>query len=603
MRFVSTPAGGYRVFAVTGTNAVSFGIDFSAAQTAGLLGFAVEREDPAESERYYLYGEKVFQSIIPHPDGSIQVSTHDQPVQSFVWDDFTAKPGRKYNYWFHPLAGTPKNLDRSAPPIAISVTTEDHGSAFKHDVFFNRGVATSQAYAHEFQNQKPDAIADPAEKQRAFAWLSRGLEEALLQFIADVPAGDTLLGCFYEFAYDPVLEALKAAQARGVAVKLILDGKPNGYTDKQGTVHEAEPLTENKTAVTAAGIDNLVALWRVHNPDAIQHNKFMVRMGGGTQPLDVWTGSTNVTESGIFGQVNVGHRVRDPALAARYAAYWNALLADPGSTKGDDRTTATAAAKKWRTAVEALGTVPADWSAIPAGTTPVFSPRTGGGVLAMYVKALAEAQSLACITLAFGIGQDFKTALAPHNAQSPVSFLLLESRDVARSNAKTPFVPLGARQNVYEAWGSYLKDPVYQWVRETNMRLLGIATHVAYIHSKFLLHDPLGADPIVITGSANFSADSTNDNDENMLLIRGDTRVADIYFTEFNRLFFHYYFRSIVEELGDGKPASGNAAADQSASLFLDETDGWLKKYAPGTLRAKRVGVFTAMAGAQAGQA
>ena len=70
---------------------------------------------------------------------------------------------------------------------------------------------------------------------------------------------------------------------------------------------------------------------------------------------------------------------------------------------------------------------------------------------------------------------------------------------------------------------------------------------MSYIHSKFLLMDPLATDPIVVTGSANFSDASTNDNDENMIAIRGDQRVADIYFTEFNRLFNHYYFRSVQE--------------------------------------------------------
>jgi hypothetical protein len=28
------------------------------------------------------------------------------------------------------------------------------------------------------------------------------------------------------------------------------------------------------------------------------------------------TGSTNITDNGLFGQSNVGHAVRDPALAA-----------------------------------------------------------------------------------------------------------------------------------------------------------------------------------------------------------------------------------------------------------------------------------------------
>ena len=52
------------------------------------------------------------------------------------------------------------------------------------------------------------------------------------------------------------------------------------------------------------------------------------------------------------------------------------------------------------------------------------------------------------------------------------------------------------------------------------------------MHSKFLLIDPLSDDPLVCSGSANFSRNSLINNDENMLLIRGDTRVADIYLTE-----------------------------------------------------------------------
>jgi phosphatidylserine/phosphatidylglycerophosphate/cardiolipin synthase-like enzyme len=67
--------------------------------------------------------------------------------------------------------------------------------------------------------------------------------------------------------------------------------------------------------------------------------------------------------------------------------------------------------------------------------------------------------------------------------------------------------------------------------------------HVRYIHTKYMLIDPLSDDPIVITGSANFLKASTTGNDENMLIIRGDTAVADIYLTEFMRLFTHSEFR------------------------------------------------------------
>jgi phosphatidylserine/phosphatidylglycerophosphate/cardiolipin synthase-like enzyme len=174
--------------------------------------------------------------------------------------------------------------------------------------------------------------------------------------------------------------------------------------------------------------------------------------------------------------------------------------------------------------------------------------------------------------------------------------MLLEKKDAPakpRKNAKKapePFVALTAKNNVYKAWGSFLDDPLYQWAKETTTRKMQLNLHVSYIHCKFLLVDPLGDDPIVVTGSANFSKASTNDNDENMILIRGDQRAADIYFTEFNRLFFHYYFRSVVEDT----KRTGHQDKD---GLFLIEDDSWLKKYKRGSLKQKRVDVFTGMEG------
>src|SRR5262249_14134353 len=150
-------------------------------------------------------------------------------------------------------------------------------------------------------------------------------------------------------------------------------------------------------------------------------------------------------------------------------------------------------------------------------------------------------QESAAITFAFGVGKEFKDVLHDNTPTGPLIFMLLEKQDAppkprkGKTGAKpgkpkTAFVRLNSKNNVYEAWGSYLKDPLYQWVRETNTRLLQFNNHVLYIHTKFLLHNPLGDDPIVVTGSANFSKPSTQDNDENMVVIRGSTRVADIYF-------------------------------------------------------------------------
>ena len=588
MRFKSAAVGGFRVFAVTGTNTISFAIQATDAAKAGLLGFAVERSHNGGPLRR-MRGFKVFKTVIPNPDSETRVSTWDHPVQSFVWDDFTARPDDTYEFLFHPLRGKPKNLDRTAAPVSITVRTESLFTTDDHDIFFNRGVASSQAYAREFGNKKPSKMT-AAKAKRALQWLTRDLDEAILAFIASAKKGDTLLGCFYEFRYMPVLEALKTAIDTGVKVEIIIDAKVNEFTDKKGKFHPSFPREDNLAAIKDAGIKKTHIIERDANPSDIQHNKFLVLLKGKKNtPSQVWTGSTNLSMGGFTGQTNVGHWVRNAKVARAFKDYWDVLADDPGSSRQDGLATAKKKKKAFRLDVEAISGVPAALSSIPKGVTPIFSPRSKLAALDFYIKLADSATTASCMTLAFGISADLKTALVDNTDESHIVFLLLEKKDTPNTRSSKPFVAINAKNNVYTAWGAFLRDPVYQWVRETNARELQFNQHVSYIHSKFLLMDPLGADPIVVTGSANFSKASTTDNDENMLIIRGNKRVADIYFTEFNRLFNHYYFRAVQESQG---PASA------AANLFLDETGkNWLKKYVPGKLRAKRLTLYARMKG------
>ncbi|WP_433734028.1 phospholipase D-like domain-containing protein [Nocardia sp. CA-129566] len=584
MRFRSDSPGGSLV-AVSGANTISFAVIATDQLKQGLLGFAVERIDPTANERFFMAGFKVFESVIPQPQPGVQVSTFDQPIQSFVWDDFTAKPDREYQYLFHPLKGTPKNLNRSTPPLSITVHTEPLFSNLSHDVFFNRGVASSQAYTRRFGTTPINDLKPPAKHDEALRWLSRDLDVALLRFIDHCDAGDQLLCCFYEFRYKPAVTALKAAIDRGVDVQIIIDAKVNEFTDKHGTFHPSFPRVDNLDMITEVGIPTQNIIRREARTSAIQHNKFMVRITA-AGPAEVWTGSTNLSQGGISGQTNVGHWLRNPDTAEHYLQYWNELSNDPGGTDSDALAEVKRKNKAFKTAVETVSPVPADLRQVPAGATAVFSPRLKDTVLQSYSTMLDTARRQGCITLAFGIAASFKDLLVDNTPQNALIFMLLEKRDKPDPKKPETFIAINASNNVYKASGSFLRDPVYQWAKETNAGLLGLNEHVSYIHSKFMLIDPLGTDPVVVTGSANFSEPSTKENDENMLVIRGDTRVADIYLTEFNRLFNHYYFRSVVENLtAHGEPTD-------TASLFLTEDPTWQAKYKPGSFRAKRLQLF-----------
>ena len=181
--------------------------------------------------------------------------------------------------------------------------------------------------------------------------------------------------------------------------------------------------------------------------------------------------------------------------------------------------------------------------------------------------------------------------IADNTISTPLTFLLLEKDDPDISDYVY-------QNNVVKAVGSYIGgNQLYKWVRETNTNSLQLNTHVMYIHSKFMLKDPLGSDPIVVTGSANFSKASTDTNDENMIIIRGNERVADIYFTEFLRLFNHYYFRWVVRKMSE----DGTLDADNPA--FLQPTDKWTDQYKKGKFKRKKVQIFSNMKNAVDGTA
>ncbi len=71
--------------------------------------------------------------------------------------------------------------------------------------------------------------------------------------------------------------------------------------------------------------------------------------------------------------------------------------------------------------------------------------------------------------------------------------------------------------------------------------------------------------------TSNFSKASSDTNEENMLIIRRDKRVADIYFTEYMRLFATYAFREAV--------AIAHNRGEEFVTKFLDPTAGWQKRY------------------------
>lgn len=534
-------SGGVTVQAIAGNHAVFFGLDLAPAARSGCLGFSVHRtdHDPARPEGYWLNGFKTFRSVVPHPDPKAFYSTRDHPMQTFYWSDYTAKPGHEYTYRFVPRYGEPKNLQDQAgveATVDISTSNPDVGT---HGVYFNRGVAASQAYANKFD--LPPSKLPPDQQAEALTWLSRGLAEAIRGFIGQATTGGhALRAAVYEFTQPDVLAAFKQAHDNGADVQIVYHAKNDSTGD------------DNREAISKAQLPASILIERTKAP--IAHNKFIVfctkDAAGGLEPTAVWTGSTNLSEGGIYGHSNVGHAVRDGVVAGRFLDLWRELAPDPEPT----------ALRDWTSTHS-----PFDAAALGAGGIhSLFSPRHGLAPLNWYAELFGGGNNSVHITEAFGMGAIFETALEGYTGEG-LHYVLLDKRD---NNQDT----WSRDHKVFVSVGS-LGGPstLARWAKE---HLTGFNPRVPYLHTKVLLIDPLGAKPTVITGSANFSPASTSGNDENMLVIPGDMEVADVYFTEFARIFNHFYARYWASEL-----AKRHSGAPADTKSYLDEQSTWLTPY------------------------
>ncbi len=538
--------GGLTVHAVAGNHAVFFGFDLTEEVRAGCLGFAIRREDLTDHSARWMSGFKTFRSQVPEPNLTAAYPTEANPIQGMWWGDYTTKPGRSYRYTVLPRYGSPAELtSKDSVTATLDLTTNDP-DAGTHGIYFNRGVAASQAYAAKF-GDVPDKLP-PDRRAAALTWLSRGLHEALIAFLTtDTGPALALRAAVYEFTEPSVLAAFAQARAAGADVQVIYHADGD-----QGALNEA--------AVQAAGLDRSMLIPRTHA--VIAHNKFIVRadrLADATlAAAQVWTGSTNLSQGGIFGHSNVGHAVRDPEVAQGFLDYWTELAGDPTRSK----------LQAWTDANS-----PFDAGALSeAGVHTLLSPRTAIDPLDWYAAGFAASPSSTAITLPFGLDDDhFEAALAAAHTPGVLRFVMLNSPDNhQRTWTADPMV-----QVAVGALGS--PDSLSGWAAE---HLTGYNPHVPYLHTKVLLVGPLSQAPVTISGSANFSVASTQKNDENMLVITGDTEVADVYFTEYNRIFDHFYARWWAQRL---------KAQAVEAHDYLTEDDSWQQPYfKPGTVKYAR---------------
>jgi phosphatidylserine/phosphatidylglycerophosphate/cardiolipin synthase-like enzyme len=527
--------GDIRVNVVAGNHVVLLAMDAGPSARKGLLGFAIERTDHATGEKSWLRGTLTFEetSHEEHQPGHTEVESDQHPIQDFRWSDYQAEPDSEYSYRVIPVYGSP-TAPRHGKSITVRIKTESvrqHG----HSVFFNRAVAGSQGYVHKFGDVRPDDVPN----REAYDWLSRGLERGLLDFIAQADGpGFGLRAAVYEFQYLPVLQAFKQANRQGADVKIVFDCK-----DPEGS-----PGKGNLAAIKKAGIKRLT-IPRTASPSAIAHNKFIILLEDG-KPHSVWTGSTNITDGAIFGHSNVGHIVHDAEVAQAYLDYWEQLAQDVPS-------------KDLRKFNETNSPVIGDPS---RNHQPIASPRASLEALNTYAKLMDDSSGPVFLTAAFGISNEFADVLG--KPRDYLRYVLMDN--LGQKGNKQNYDKIKGVENNRIALGDTIRDDneLAGWHAE---RLTGLNTHVKYVHTKYMLLDPFGECPTIITGSANFSKASTQTNDENMVILRDCPGPMDVYITEFMRMFSHFEFRNKLNASYDKKR--------QQFNKWLTPDGSWTKKY------------------------
>jgi len=572
------------VRAIAGTYAVILGFDLTAAKRSGCLGFSIERTDlgalgAAKRTAHWLenrlsfpltagpataqanaeaatvmqpadmlvdFRPPVVEAPVRAPNG-----TDQSPWQSFRYIDSGVEPGRRYRYRVIAQYGRWNKL-RAGPTVTVSVATENPARQ-RTAVFFNRAAASSQKYLELFGDVDPDELEPAARREEARAWLSRGLREGLLAFLAQASGPEYALHvAMYEFQKPELLQALVAARRRGAEIKAVY------HVDKPSEADEAHTGKRNEKAVAEAGLMEVCAR-RTRQAD-ISHNKFVVLLKNQVQ-VAVWTGSTNWTEGAFYGQLNVGHVIHDRGVAAKYERYFQLLYSDTPRPE----------------LVRELITLNALPERAPsgAGVWPIFSPAPQKTeqdelrVIKLYADICADAQSLlVCAPFALH-PQLTRVLLGPASASDQkLRYMLLNMEGNLGADQQVAVVDGQPGREVSVA--VTLRSPLHDFQNRLQAGRESFRHRGIHVHAKFIVADPLSDDPVIVTGSANFSANSTESNDENTLILRGPayTGVADIYTTEFFRMFDSYSFR--------GKQQQREA---EGKRLTLAEDDGWTRRH------------------------
>ncbi len=276
-----------------------------------------------------------------------------------------------------------------------------------------------------------------------------------------------------------IISALNQAEDRGVQVRYIAEG-----------------TTSN------VALDNLSptipVLYRTDGEGSGMHDKFMSIDADHADSAWTWTGSTNWTQNGLFDDYNNMVFIQDQALALAYRTEFEEMWGSSGPQPN---------AANSRFGADKTNNTPHTFTVDGVAIESYFSP--SDGTTSHIEDAIDEADHNARAALFAFTNEDLGSALLDAH-QRPGVIVQID-----------------------------LEDAIYPgtegWYLESNG--VDVATHNTddvQLHHKYAIIDEGSADdPLVITGSHNWSWYAETINDENTLIIH-DATVANLFYQEWS---------------------------------------------------------------------
>lgn len=497
--------------------------------------------------------------------------TDQWPIQAYQWKDLFVPEETDVSYEIVPLAGTPgqlTELKQLRVTTRLTRASDDFGPI---RVVFNRGIISTQALAKKLP--KGPSGMPKAESLRAHIIKPNDAIRKMLggEAIDILPsllqrARKEKGRCFlalYELTDPELIEEIEKTKGH---VQLILsnaDGskEETGDDGKKHTVKlydDTNKATRTRLAKTlgAALHDRLLP-----KGNYIGHNKFAVYVDQAGTPKTVLTGSTNWTATGLCAQSNNIIVIDDSKIAQDYLDYWNLLLADAAQQAPPLRTADAKALKEvklkgsagkvqvWFAPNTKNKTKPAKNPATPPDMKVVFERIHGAkaGVLFLVfspgspsilseIKLVAEQRQQA--------NQPFFVRGAISDERAAGEFATHVYNDSALSRPNLLITGIGGIPDHFSFW-------------EKEIAKLGHAV----IHDKIIVVDPFTDKCCVITGSHNQGFKASYSNDENFVVLSGNSAIAEAYTAHVLDVVNHYNWRyRLVQEKKAAQDCSVYAA-------------------------------------------